>query len=94
MLLTPRTVELLDTLIAELRETIIMEPRGERSRLCVTASPPESVLRWAVAAGRATRHGRGALQLAADEGVHLEPLGGTGGGVMAPCSRRPAGHME
>lgn len=83
MLLAPRTAAPLDGLIAELREAIVAwSPAGSDPGLCVAASPPETVLRWGRAAQAELLDISAALQLASSEGLHLEPLGGTGGGVI------------
>jgi hypothetical protein len=83
MQLAPRTATPPNALIAELRETIVAwSPAGSDPGLCVAASPPASVLRWGRAAQAELLHMEAALRLAAEEGLHLEPLGGTGGGVI------------
>jgi hypothetical protein len=83
MLLAPRAMQPLDELTATLRQAIVAwSPAGSDPGLCVTVSPPESAVRWGRAAQAELLGKEAALQLAAEEGVRLEPLGGTGGGVI------------
>jgi hypothetical protein len=83
MLLEPRDDPRVGALIDELREVVVAwSPVGSDPGLCVTESVPGEVIGWGRAAQSEFLEQSGALRVASDAGLHLEPLGGTGGGVI------------
>jgi hypothetical protein len=83
LLLAPRDEPHLAALIAELRAAIVAwSPPGSDPGLCVTESVPGEVTGWGRAAQVELLAKDDALRVAAEAGLHLEPLGGTGGGVI------------
>ena len=83
MLLKPHDAPHVGPLIARLRRAVIeWSPPGSDPGLCVTENVPGEVVGWGRAAQLELLRQENALRTATDAGVHLEPLGGTGGGVI------------
>jgi hypothetical protein len=83
MLLEPRAEARVGELIGRLRATIVpWSPEGSDPGLCVAESVPGQIVGWGRAAQNELLTIDEALRAATDAGIHLEPLGGTGGGVI------------
>jgi hypothetical protein len=83
LLLQPRDEAHLGELIDELRQSVVAwSPPGSDPGLCVSESVPGEIIGWGRAAQTELLRQDDALRLATDAGLHLEPLGGTGGGVI------------
>ena len=83
MLLEPLAGPHLPELIHGLRRAVIKwSPPGSDPGLCVTEAAPGEIVGWGRAAQTELLEQRDALRIAAEAGVHLEPLGGTGDGVI------------
>jgi hypothetical protein len=83
MALKPRAAMSVDELIPRVRRTVVQwSPPGSDPGLCVATDVPDAVVRWGQAAQTKILEQPDARSLAADAGVHLEPLGGTGDGVI------------
>jgi hypothetical protein len=83
LLLEPQDQPRLPELIAELRSAVVTwSPPGSDPGLCVCEAAPGEVVGWGRAAQVELLDQAGALRVAQDAGIHLEPLGGTGGGII------------
>jgi hypothetical protein len=83
LLLHPQDEPRIPMLIAELREVITAwSPPGSDPGLCVTEAVPGEVTGWGRAAQSELLTHEAALRVANEAGIHLEPLGGTGGGII------------
>ncbi len=83
MLLKPHDGPHVETLIQRIRRTVIeWSPPGSDPGLCVTETVPGEITGWGRAAQTELLRQEDAVRVAADARVHLEPLGGTGGGVI------------
>lgn len=83
LLLRPQDEPRVPELIAELRDVIAAwSPPGSDPGLCVAEAVPGEISGWGRAAQSELLTRERALQTAREAGIHLEPLGGTGGGVI------------
>ena len=83
MLLEPLDGPRIDELLTDLRQRLIAWcPPGSDPGLCITEAVPGEVTGWGRAAQAELLTLADALRIAEEAGIHLEPLGGTGGGVI------------
>ncbi|HYO26296.1 MAG TPA: hypothetical protein VEQ85_15250, partial [Lacipirellulaceae bacterium] len=83
LLLKPHDGYRVEQLTMRLRDEIrAWSPPGSDPGLCVAESVPGEVTGWGRAAQTELLDQAGAMRVAADAGIYLEPLGGSGGGVI------------
>ncbi len=83
MALEPRGTYDIPKLAARVRDVMLPWcPEGSDPGLCISTEVPEDIRRWGRRAQRELLTQAEADELAAQTGIYLEPLGGTGGGII------------
>jgi len=81
--LEPHGTDGVSELAARIRSVMLPWcPAGSDPGLCIATSVPESIEQWGRRAQRELLTKAGAVELARAANIHLEPLGGTGGGII------------